>query len=1009
LQNLLESGNFPVEIVNIASAKEKGPGRPPFWEMIFWWTRKPLASARAVILASLLSSDFDVERFIRIIFPSYMGRGRFSKTPHFLNPNLKLLNKEYIEKIKRTRLLDPFAGFGSIPLEAVRLGVGEVVASELLPTAVVFLRAVLEYPKTAVEKKIERQLLNDVERWGRWVLEELKKDPDVKELYDPDVAVYIGTWEIKCPYCGRYTPLIGNWWLARVKGKRGFKSLAWMIPVKTEKGVEIKIEKITDRSVLLTAKTIRRGRRTIGIETGDKKIIVGDPALNGEPNIDAQANKAVCLYCHANIKGTKEKWHVKEVLREWNERLKKYLNGEISLEELRQSSARPRLLVKVRIVNKDLEFEPAKPEDDEKLWKALEKLKTLWGDPDIPTEPMTPYGGPTLGDPPLIFKNFYRLFNPRQLLTLVKLVKLIREAGKKIEEEKLREGWSREEAFKYAEAVATYLAIALARFIDHNNLVTLLHPSNPMGIEIAHALSMRGIAMQWNWGDTNPFIVTRGMLRTNSFTKCLEKEVEALTYLFSAVFGSPSKVKVLLDDATSLEKLGEEKFDLIITDPPYRDDVPYAELSDFYYVWLKRVLSDNDGVSLRPRFHVDLFFPGGVEVSTQWEWFASREVSLSEGRCEYFKMGAGEECERVYERLLKSSFNSMVERLNEDGVLITYFAQSSPEAWSSLLEAGLGNGLYPVVAFPVITESEESVISRGKSAISASIVIAWRKIKQAEPLDISVKYDELVEKAVKVLRDVEKALAKAGGDVVSELYGVTIYVMSYARILSLLASGGRPVKAGRPLDSREIARLASEILARAYVKEAGASLSHEDSIFYLVVKKVFPRGEEGRRLASSSDLILLSYGVGVKKERALEDLERRGVLKAYGREEETEVASRKTYMLIEPAKSGDETELSQILKMHNVYPENPATFRSPVHVLHALMLYALKPKDVFTKYYERIYLANPSLVSEAVELAKALTTLEGDPEAELASRVIEYLGGSFKNKRGVSLYDFTKH
>jgi len=1009
LQNLLESGNFPIEIVNIASAKEKGPGRPPFWEMIFWWTRKPLASARAVILASLLSSDFDVERFIRTIFPSYKGRGRFSKTPHFLNPNLKLLNREYIEKIKRTRLLDPFAGFGSIPLEAIRLGVGEVVASELLPTAVVFLRAVLEYPKTAVEKKIERQLLNDVERWGRWVLEELKKDPDVKELYDPDVAVYIGTWEIKCPYCGRYTPLIGNWWLARVKEKRGFKSLAWMTPVKTEKGVEIKIEKITDRSVLQTAKTIRRGRRTIGIEIGDKKIIVGDPALNGEPNIDAQANKAVCLYCHANIKGTKEKWHVKEVLREWNERLEKYLNGEISLEELRQSPARPRLLVKVGIVSKELEFEPAKPEDDEKLWKALEKLKTLWGDPDIPTELFAPYQMGSAGAFRITlwgFDKFYKLFNSRQLLTLVKLVKLIREAGKKIEEEKQKEGWSREEAFKYAEATTTYLAIALARLINFNSIVNTWYSGSLLTNKVQSSLSFRGVAITWNWCDTNVLYEERNQY---SIKGNVNSMIRGLLYLVSAVFGSPSKVKVLLDDATSLGKISGERFDLIVTDPPYRDDVPYAELSDFYYVWLKRALSDNDGVSLRPRFHADLFFPGGVEISTQWEWFASREVSLSEGRCEYFKMGAGEDCERVYEKLLKSSFNSMVERLNEDGVLITYFAQSSPEAWSSLLEAGLSNGLYPVVAFPVITESEESVISRGKSAISASIVIAWRKIKQAEPLDISVKYDELVEKAVKALRDVEKALAEAGGDVVSELYGVTIYVMTYARILSLLASGGRPVKAGRPLDSKEIARLASEILARAYVKEAGASLSHEDSIFYLVVKKVFPRGEEGRRLASSSDLILLSYGVGVKKERALEDLERRGVLKAYGREEETEVASRKTYMLIEPAKSGDETELSQILRMHNVYPENPATFRSPVHVLHALMLYALKPKDVFTKYYERIYLANPSLVSEAVELAKALTTLEGDPEAELASRVIEYLGGSFKNKRGVSLYDFTKH
>jgi putative DNA methylase len=1001
LQNLLESGNFPIEIVNIASAKEKGPGRPPFWEMIFWWTRKPLASARAVILASLLSSDFDVERFIRIIFPSYKGRGRFSKTPHFLNPNLKLLNKEYIEKIKRTRLLDPFAGFGSIPLEAIRLGVGEVVASELLPTAVVFLRAVLEYPKTAVEKKIERQLLNDVERWGRWVLEELKKDPDVKELYDPDVAVYIGTWEIKCPYCGRYTPLIGNWWLARVKGKRGFKSLAWMTPVKTEKGVEIKIEKITDRSVLQTAKTIRRGRRTIGIEIGDKKIIIGDPALNGEPNIDAQANKAVCLYCHANIKGTKEKWHVKESLQEWNKRLERYLNGEISLEELRQSPARPRLLVKVRIVNKELEFEPAKPEDDEKLWKAFEKVKTLWGDPDIPAESVPIYENRSIWVIVYGFDKWYKLFNPRQLLTLVKLVKLIREAGKKIEEEKQKEGWSKEEAFKYAEAVTTYLGICLSNSADFNSLSTyweVVWGTNKRSV------AFRGIAMTWNWIDLNVIKRTPG-----SWVRSVETILNGLKYIITAISNSISQTKVLLDDTTSLSKLANEKFDLIITDPPYRDDVPYAELSDFYYVWLKRALSDNDGVTLKPRFHVDLFFPGGVEISTQWEWFASREVSLSEGRCEYFKMGAGEDCERVYERLLKSSFNSMVERLNEDGVLITYFAQSSPEAWSSLLEAGLSNGLFPVVAFPVITESEESVISRGKSAISASIVIAWRKIKQAEPLDISVKYDELIEKAVKALRDVEKALARAGGDVVSELYGVTIYVMTYARILSLLASGGRPVKAGRPLDSREIARLASEILARAYVKEAGASLSHEDSIFYLVVKKVFPRGEEGRRLASSSDLILLSYGVGVKKERALEDLERRGVLKAYGREEETEVASRKTYMLIEPAKSDDETELSQILKMHNIYPENPATFKSPVHVLHALMLYALKPKDVFTKYYERIYLANPSLVSEAVELAKALTTLEGDPEAELASRVIEYLGGSFKNKRGVSLYDFTKH
>jgi putative DNA methylase len=95
---MLESGSFPVELVNIASAKEKGPGRPPFWEMVFWWTRKPLASSRAVILASLLPGGFDPERFARIVYPSYEGRGRFSKTPHYLTLTRGFSTKRFTKK-----------------------------------------------------------------------------------------------------------------------------------------------------------------------------------------------------------------------------------------------------------------------------------------------------------------------------------------------------------------------------------------------------------------------------------------------------------------------------------------------------------------------------------------------------------------------------------------------------------------------------------------------------------------------------------------------------------------------------------------------------------------------------------------------------------------------------------------------------------------------------------------------------------------------------------------------
>ncbi|MEM1696880.1 MAG: DUF1156 domain-containing protein, partial [Desulfurococcaceae archaeon] len=877
-----------------------------------------------------------------------------------------------------------------------------------LPVAAVFLKAVLEIPRWIVEHKLEKNLVNDVEKWGLWILEELRKDPAIRELYDEDVAVYIGTWEVKCPYCGRYTPLVGNWWLARVKDKKKYKALAWMKPVKNQDGVSIEVVEIVDPLELETAKTITRGKRAVGVKTSRGEYIVGDPRLSGEPNINARRTDATCLNCYSKLKGTKDKWIIKDALKEWNTNLEKYLKGEITLEELKQTRAKPRILVKVKTTSKQLIFEPATQQDNEKLWKALEKLKQIWRDPDIPTEPLPPYGSRGMGgDLKTVIwglDKWYKHFNPRQLLTLVKLVKLIREAGRRVEEEKLKQGWDKEKAHKYAEAITTYLAIALCKHGDFNSIVshwtiTWLIPNE--------ALAMRGIAMVWNWGEYSPY----SSKMTGTYPRNIEKIIESLRYLINAVSGSSSRVEVVLDDATVLSKLRDEKFDLVITDPPYRDDVPYAELSDFYYVWLKRALSNSNGASLVPRFYQDFFFPGGVEVSTQWEWFASREVSLSTGRCVFFGEGAGkDECERVYRRKLSESFKSIVSRLKEDGLLVTYFAQSSPEAWISLIEAGLSSNLYPFTAFPVITESEESVVARGKSAITASIVIAWRRIQPGYPLDVSTSYSELVETASKDLDSIAKALSSASGDVVSELYGVTIYVMAYARVLSLLTMNGRPVKAGKQLSTEEIVKLASEILAQAYAKASGAQLSNGDAIFYYLVKRVFPRSPEGRRLASSGDLVLLSYGLSdVQRAKVLDEFVRKGILRVRGKEKETEVASRETYILVEPRKSNDELELGEVLKLHGVYPENPATLKSPVHVLHALMLYSLKPRDVFYKYYEKLYSYNPVLVSEAVELAKALSTLGGDPESELASRVLEYLGSRTMNtRRRGGLLDFTR-
>ena len=189
----IESSSFPVGVVSEKSAVEKtGGGRPPYWEMVFWWTRKPLASARAIIAGSLLPSNINVNMFLEVLRLN-------EKSPHRYNP---ILPEGWEEWFRGKSLLDPFAGFGSVPLEAFRLGLSRVVAVELLPTCYVFLKAVLEYPL-----KYGKELIGDVERWGNWVTERLREDPVIQELYEPDVAVYIGSWEVKCPHCGRINPL----------------------------------------------------------------------------------------------------------------------------------------------------------------------------------------------------------------------------------------------------------------------------------------------------------------------------------------------------------------------------------------------------------------------------------------------------------------------------------------------------------------------------------------------------------------------------------------------------------------------------------------------------------------------------------------------------------------------------------------------------------------------------------------------------------------------------------
>ncbi len=967
----IESYRFPWGEVSEASAVEKGPGRPPHWEMVFWWTRKPLISARAIIAGCLLPENTSPRAFLRGI-----GIGGRSKAAH---------NNPPLYRFDGVELLDPFAGFGSIPLEAMRLGL-KATAVELLPTAYVFLKAVLEYPA-----KYGRRLVEDVERWGKWVTERLREDPLIRELYDEDVAVYIGSWEIKCPNCGRWTPLVGNWWLARVKGGKGYERLAWMEPF--VEGDEVKI-RVVDLNRELGNNAVKDAK-----VSGLKVLIAGKEFRVPESNIEARREKAVCLLCHQPIMQVdpqtgKHYAETKNLPKEVRERLEGYVKYAIKTynQSLEQEDitplARQRLLVKVKVKGGDLEFEPCTEKDQEKLELARKEVKKMLreGDPDIPREPVPTYEVRRI-TPILNADKWYKLFNPRQLLTLVKLVKIIREAGRRVEEEKLEQDWDKEKAHKYAEAVTTYLAIALCKYADFNSMTTRW---NPGWLKFEESLSVRGIAMMWSWTDAQP----EGEF-TGTFKRNLENTVKSLQYLINAVSGSSSRVGVVLDDTTVLGKIdANEKFDLIVTDPPYRDDVPYAELSDFYCVWLKRALSDVENGRLVPRFLPEAFFErvgdGWVEVSTQWEKYALSEVSLNPPR-----LGADAKYEdgvKHFQNLLNASFITMASRLMDDGLLVTYYAHTDPDAWKALLKAGWeATGLKVTNAFLITTESAQSVVKRGKLSMDTSIVVVWRKGASGS-IEASKLYEEMVEAAAeRAMRLIE--LGVTGRDLfINTLAAALAAATSYREVISL---GRLSVD---ELVDKYVYPAASIGLAKAFARRAEIKdgVRSPDAMFYMLAKCLIAGAR--RKIIESTDLRLLSIGTSLDVKAALKEWK---LLREMKGEEEAgaKVAKAKTLVLLEPP-SAEKAKIMELLEARGVGASEEPNVRCAVDALHLLEYYAVAYSATeYMRRLEKLREKYPAQVNEALSLAKIFARVlpEDDPERRLCERVISpafQLGGA---------------
>ena len=477
--------SFPVKEVSEISAKEKNIRHGHISTLHIWWTRKPLASSRATSYAALISEPESPEEWEKKRqFIIELSKCENSLDQHIINK----ARRDILEANggKPLKVLDPFSGGGSIPLEALRLGC-EVHAIEYNPVAVLILKCTLEYPQKygrPIKKTVENNLgviseieinplLEDVKRWGNWVLEEAKKEIGKFYPEDEDRSISVGYYwmrTIPCqnPSCEAEIPLTANWWLAK-KDKKNVSLYPYV------EGKEVKFK------------------------------IVGDGFEKMPPDFDPEKGTVsraivVCPICGSTIDDDTTR--------------KLFQNGKsgqrmiaVVLYSGKGEGKTYRLATE-----KDMEiFKEAERYLEEKRNKLMEE----WGMDPVPDEPMPPketlgfrvqrYGMLTWGD----------LFNSRQKLALITFTERVRKAYKKM----IEEGYDEE----YAKAVVSYLGLFLSRFSSYHCVLT---PWQPGFEKVQRAFSRQALGMTWDYTEINPLSHSVG-----GWKSLIEDTIETLSHL----------------------------------------------------------------------------------------------------------------------------------------------------------------------------------------------------------------------------------------------------------------------------------------------------------------------------------------------------------------------------------------------------------------------------------------------------------------------------------------------
>lgn len=709
---------LPLKAINEACYHEKMPGIGAHPRGIhIWWARRPLAAARAVIFAQMV--DDPLEKYGENPTPQQRSAATKERRRLFalIEELVKWENTNNEEVLERARaeirkscpeglpaFHDPFAGGGTLPLEAQRLGL-ESYASDLNPVAVMINKAMIEIPpkfagrvpvgpipegevflatKNAKDTKDafwpgDTGLAEDVRRYGYWMREEAKKRighlypqveitkemavkrPDLKQYVGQKLTVIAWLWArtVKSPnpmYSHVDVPLVSSFVLSSKKGKE-----AWVKPV-----VE-----------------------------GDKwhfEVCVGAPPKGAEDgNKHTVSRSAVSFDCI--VSGSP-------------------ISGDYIKDEGLAGRMGVRMMAVVCEGTKGRVY--LSPQDEnievpEPKWKPTGRLPAR----RITGGTCVPYG----------LDEWWKLFTKRQLVALNTFSDLVHEAHEKVFEDC--------GDTEYANAVATYLGFAVDRIADFNSCLCRWSTSNEKTMNL---FARQSIPMTWDFSEANVLgCVVGGIAPT------IEYQIECVKKLpITNICGYAAQA-----DAQN-QSISRGK--LISTDPPYYDNISYADLADFFYMWMRRSLKD-----IYPELFSTMATPKDEElVATP------------------YKHGGREKAEAFFLDGMTTVMANLANSSNGAFPVTIYYAFKQSDTndggtrnagWETFLEAVMRAGFAITGTWPMRSEQAYRMIGMGANALASSVVLVCRKRAEDAPeITRRAFLRELMEKMPGALEDMQ------GGD-----------------------------------------------------------------------------------------------------------------------------------------------------------------------------------------------------------------------------------------------------